>query len=99
MKNENKVISDTAAVTPKYSVDDYVMIKEDSEPFKFLISNGHESWLELVPKKIDMIHIENDSVYSHMSIDNLVRYRINGLWFNQGEVFKITKEENPEYFL
>ena len=35
----------------------------------------------------------------HEQMGVLNRYRIQGLWFNEDEIFNVTKEENPEYYL
>ncbi len=35
----------------------------------------------------------------HEQMEYPNRYRIQGLWFSEDEIFAVTKEENPEYFL
>ncbi len=35
----------------------------------------------------------------HEQMESKLRYRIQGLWFYEDEIFAVTKEKNPEYFL
>ncbi len=35
----------------------------------------------------------------HEQMQSQLRYRIQGLWFDEDEIFAVTKEKNPEYFL
>lgn len=84
---------------PKYKVNDWVIIMKDSESRAFLSIHGDPSWAKIIPRQINQVSIEENSEYQDYGVDKLIRYRVDGLWFDQNEIQKITLEKDPEYFL
>lgn len=84
---------------PKYKVNDWVIVLSESTTAGFLQSFGHDGWKKVEPRMINQIYIETDPKYAEYGEDKLIRYRVEGLWFDQNDLKLISIENDPEYFL
>ncbi|MCD6435871.1 MAG: hypothetical protein J7L15_05735 [Clostridiales bacterium] len=72
----------------KYDVGDEVVITTEARTNSIL---KNTPWEDLTPRRINQRFIDS-------SVDKL-RYRIDGLWFNEDEIERTSKEQTPEYYL
>ena len=78
--------------TFKYKKGQEVMLTDDARSNSILADTP---WSEIAIRKIDELFVD-DSIKEYSKIR---RYRIGGLWFNEDEIFQVSKETHPEYYL
>lgn len=84
---------------PRYKVDDWVIITHKDQTQEFFEKINADNWLEIRPRKINQVMVNEDDKYTDYGEDELIRYRVDGLWFNESELKLITRETDPEYYL
>ncbi len=77
----------------KYEIGDSVVVNKND------IVSMVSRWNYNEVKLINDIYVEPSPDYAELGADKLVRYRVQGLWFNQDEVKLVSPENDPEYFL